>query len=254
MKVLLLADIHSNYVALQAVLRDTAAEHFDAVLFAGDLVDYGVEAEPCVEWCFQSKAVAIRGNHDHAVAQRIQAKGGSGFRALAAATRPSHWESMSSKCLKYLGRLPVTEFYRDLGPTFFLIHGTPRDPLDEYMAGDPVGWKNRLEGIEADIVIVGHTHVQFDVDANGTRVINPGSVGQPRDGKPGAAYAVLDGDDVEFRRAEYDIDLAVGAVRRAVEDDWIVQLTEAVLRSGGAIGREEMDAISGGAGRSDSEE
>lgn len=249
MKTLLLADVHSNQVALEAVLAETASESFDAVLFAGDLVDYGLDPQPCVAWSQQSTTVSIRGNHDHAVAQRITAKGGSGFRALAAATRPAHWEKLTPMCIKYLGRLPVTQFFRpENGPTFFMIHGTPRDPLDEYMGGDPVGWRNRLEGIETDVVVCGHTHVQFDVDAGGKRVINPGSVGQPRDGKPGAAYAVLDGDDVEFRRAEYDIATAIDAVRRSTSEDWVVQLTEAVLTSGGAIGREEMDAISGGVG------
>lgn len=247
MKTLLLADIHSNYVALEAVLEETKSETFDAIFFAGDLVDYGLDPEPCVEWCFQSRAVAIRGNHDHAVAQRIVARGGSGFRALAAATRPAHWEKLSPKCLKYLGRLPITTFHRTAAATFFLIHGTPRDPLDEYLAADEAGWSNRLEGIETDIVIVGHTHVQFDINADGKRVINPGSVGQPRDGQPGAAYAILDGDDLIFRRARYNVANAVDAVRRATSDDWVVELTEAVLTTGGAVSREEMDALSGGA-------
>lgn len=246
MKTLLLADIHSNYVALQAVLAETRNESFDQVIFAGDLVDYGLDPEPCIEWCFQSKAISVRGNHDHAVAQRIRAKGGSGFRALAAATRPAHWDLISPKCLKYLGRLPVTEFHRSPEQSFFIIHGTPRDPLDEYLGADAEGWAQRLEGVAADVVVVGHTHIPFDLSANGKRVINPGSVGQPRDGIPGAAYAVLDGERIEFRRAEYNIDHAVDAVRKATSIDWVVELTEALLRSGGNIKRDEMDAISGG--------
>lgn len=247
MKTLLLADIHSNFVALQAVLHETRNETFDRIIFSGDLVDYGLDPEPCVEWCFESRAVAVRGNHDHAVAQRIRAKGGSGFRALAAATRPAHWSLMSPKCLKYLGRLPVTQFERTPEGTFFVIHGTPRDPLDEYLMADPSGWSSRLDGIEADFVIVGHTHVQFDIDADGTRVINPGSVGQPRDGVPGAAYAVLEDDVVDFRRASYDVDLAVDAVRKVASEQWIVDLTDALLRRGGAVTRDEMNEISGAA-------
>lgn len=244
MKSLLLADIHSNSVALDAVLRDTARESFDAVFFAGDLVDYGLDPEPCVTWARAHATAAIRGNHDHAVAQRIVARGGSGFRALAAATRAQHWDLLPAMHLKYLGRLPVTKFHRTNDAAFYLIHGTPRDPLDEYLADDVDGWTSRLEGISADFVIVGHTHVQFDIAAGDTRVINPGSVGQPRDGIPGAAYAVLDGDAIEFRRAEYDIAAAVDSVRRHAMDRWVVEMTERVLKSGGQLSREELDAIS----------
>jgi predicted phosphodiesterase len=83
-----------------------------------------------------------------------------------------------------------------------LVHATPRDPLDEIIPPDPDMWAKRLEGVEADIVCVGHTHQQFAFEVSGTLVINPGSVGLPRDGDPRAAYAVLNGDQVEFRRRD----------------------------------------------------
>ncbi|MEO1997136.1 MAG: metallophosphoesterase family protein, partial [Planctomycetaceae bacterium] len=87
MKILVVADIHSNWRALEAI-----DEQFDACLFLGDLVDYGTEPAPCVEWVRSQATHAIRGNHDHAVAQRIPARGGQGFKALTAATRPIHWQ------------------------------------------------------------------------------------------------------------------------------------------------------------------
>ncbi len=86
MRLLLLADIHSNWPALQAV-----DEHYDACLFLGDLVDYGADPVPCIDWVKQHATAAIRGNHDHSVAQRVPPRSGSGLRRLAAATRPLHW-------------------------------------------------------------------------------------------------------------------------------------------------------------------
>ena len=82
-RILLIADIHSNWPALRAI-----QESFDVCLFLGDLVDYGPDPVPCIDWVRQNVQASVRGNHDHAVAQRILPKGNSGFRKLAVATRP----------------------------------------------------------------------------------------------------------------------------------------------------------------------
>src|SRR5579872_5723198 len=103
MKILVLADIHANWPALAAI-----KESFDACLFIGDLVDYASNPVPCVEWIKAHDTVGVRGNHDHAVAQRIIPRGGSGFRQLAAATRPLQWNVLAPSHLKFLARLPVT--------------------------------------------------------------------------------------------------------------------------------------------------
>src|SRR5262245_19185707 len=204
MKILVLADIHANWPALSAI-----REPFDACLFLGDLVDYGSNPVPCLEWVKTHATAAVRGNHDHAVAQRIVARGGSGFRELAAATRPINWQVLAPSHLKYLARLPVTLTCTLDGLRFLLVHATPRDPMDEYLIDDPAGWQARVQGIEADIICVGHSHVQFQLELDGVQVLNPGSVGQPRDGDPRCAYAVVEDGKVHLRRVEYDIDAAV---------------------------------------------
>lgn len=230
MKILVLADIHANWPALSAI-----REPFDACLFAGDLVDYATNPVPCVEWVQTHATAAVRGNHDHAVAQRIVARGGSGFRQLAAATRPLQWTALSSRHLKYLARLPVMRQLR-LGTTrFALVHATPRDPMDEYMVDDPAGWQARLRGIEADIVCVGHSHVQFHLEFDGIQVLNPGSVGQPRDGDPRCAYAVIEDGKVYLRRVEYDIDATLAHMREAGVEPAIVELAASALRTGGRL-------------------
>src|SRR6516164_4975042 len=117
MKILVLADIHANWPALSAI-----DESFDECLFLGDLVDYASNPVPCVEWVRDHATAAVRGNHDHAVAQKIVARGGSGFRRLAEATRPLQWQALAPKHLKYLARLPVTRHLRVDGIKFVLLH------------------------------------------------------------------------------------------------------------------------------------
>lgn len=230
MKILLLSDIHANWPALSAI-RET----FDACLFLGDLVDYGSDPAPCVDWVREHAFAAVRGNHDHAVAQRIIARGGPGFRELAAATRPLNWEVLNAPQLKYLARLPVTSSFVLDGLRFLLVHATPRDPMDEYLIDDPAGWQMRLQGIESDIVCVGHSHVQFHLDLKGIQIINPGSVGQPRDGDPRSAYAVIEDGRIRLERVEYDIEATLQHMRAAGLSPRALELAESALRTGGRL-------------------
>jgi putative phosphoesterase len=230
MKILVLADIHANWAALSSI-----RESFDACFFLGDLVDYGSNPVPCLEWVQANATAAVRGNHDHAVAQRIVARGGSGFRKLAAATRPLQWSLLAPRHLKYLARLPVTHHLRLGGTRFALMHATPRDPMDEYLTDDSLGWQSRLNGIDADIVCVGHSHVQFQLEFDRVQVVNPGSVGQPRDGDPRCAYAVVEDGMIHLRRVEYDIDAAVAHMRESGIDAEAVDMAETALRTGGRL-------------------
>lgn len=238
MRILLIADIHSNWPALRAI-----QESFDTCLFVGDLVDYGPDPVPCIDWVRQNAELSVRGNHDHAVAQRIQPKGTSGFRKLAMATRPLHWDLIDPARTKFLARLPITARIQIDGLRFHLLHATPRDPLDEYLGPDVAGWETRLSGIDADIVCVGHTHVPYEIQVGDRRVINPGSVGQPRDGDPRAAYAIIEDGVVHFRRVAYDIDETLDLMRRRNVDSWAVELTAEVLRTGGRVPPEVFDRL-----------
>ncbi|MDZ4683736.1 MAG: metallophosphoesterase family protein [Planctomycetaceae bacterium] len=234
MKILLLADIHANWVALSAI-----RESFDACLFLGDLVEYGTQPAPCIDWVRTNAHVAIRGNHDHSTAQRVSTSSGAGCRRLAAATRAQHAATLSPTHLKFLARLPVTTTLSLDGKSFYLVHATPRDPMDEYLGNDPQAWTQRLSGIEADFVCVGHTHLPLQLDLNGRQLINPGSVGQPRDGDPRAAYAVIEDGKVSFRRAEYDIDAVIEQMRESGLDADSIAIAEDMLRTGGRPIRSE---------------
>lgn len=228
MRILLLADIHSNWPALSAI-----REPFDACLVLGDIVDYGPQPQPCIEWVRRHATACIRGNHDHAVAQRVPARGGSGLRAIAAALRPCHWQQLSTNELSYLARLPVTQRLTLDEKQFYLVHATPRDPLDEYLTDDNAAWLRRLEGIEADFVCVGHSHQPFHLDLGRTQVINPGSVGQPRDGDPRVAYAIIEDGTVTHHRLAYDVEATVAALADLQMDEEAFDLAATLLRTGG---------------------
>lgn len=207
MRILVLSDIHANYAALQAI-----KEPHDVCICLGDLVDYGPEPGECVRWAMANAHYAIRGNHDHGVAQGIAVEGENGYRYLTKVTRPLMWEALGAEERGYLLRLPVTVRVTLEGKRFLLVHATPRDPLDEYLMKDPKLWAKRVHHVEADVVCVGHSHLQFNMVVDGVVVLNPGSVGQARDGDPRAAYAIIDDNKIELKRVEYPVEETVARV------------------------------------------
>lgn len=228
MKILLLADIHANWPALSAIDED-----FDECVFLGDAVDYATTPLPCIEWLQQHATFMVRGNHDHSVAQRVTVRPGGTFRKLAAAMRPCHFEMLGDEQLTWLAQLPVTQHVRIGDHSFLFVHATPRDPMDEYVTNVREQWAERLAHVTVDFVCVGHTHIPMEVKLDSTTVINPGSVGQPRDGDSRASYAVIEDGVVEFRRVDYDIDQTVQDMADAGLEDKILRKAESVLRSGG---------------------
>ncbi len=208
MRILVVSDIHANWTALEAI-----AEPFDVCLCLGDLVDYGPDPAPCVRWAMNHATYAIRGNHDHGVAQGIDVTGESGFRYLTRISRDSMWEALDSDERRYLLQLPVTQRATLDGMKFLMVHATPRDPLDEYVLKDRSVWERRLQNVDADIVCVGHSHMQFKLKVNDKVVLNPGSVGLPRDGDPRAAYAIIENKRIELKRLAYPVEQTLERIR-----------------------------------------
>ncbi len=228
MRILLLADIHANWAALQAVLQ----EPHDVCLMVGDLVDYGPDPGPVVDWARIQATYAVRGNHDHNVAQNVVNASGTGYRHLSNVTRRLSRERLGESEFRYLATLPLTRMTTLDEKRFFLVHATPRDPLDEFAPAEVDFWQRRLQQVEADVVCVGHTHIPYVLEVGQTLVINPGSVGQARDGDPRASYAVLEGFSVELKRIEYPIEETVDNLMAAdLPEDALDQLVE-VLRTG----------------------
>jgi putative phosphoesterase len=227
MRILVVADIHGNRAALEAI-----QEPFDICVCVGDLVDYGPEPGPCIDWAKKYAHFCVRGNHDHGVAQEVQVQGAAGFRYLTAATRPLSIASLDSDQRRYLAELPTSRMFTLGGKRFLLVHATPRDPMDEYAPPDVSFWAPRLTNLHVDYVLVGHTHVPYTLQVNGTMVINPGSVGLSRDGNPRAAYAVIDNNEVELKRVEYPLEETIAAVNALVPDQTAREMLADIYRSG----------------------
>jgi predicted phosphodiesterase len=115
---------------------------------------------------------------------------------------------------------------------FLLVHGSPRDPLDEYAPADLEFWKRRLENVEADVVCVGHTHQPYVLEVGEKLVINPGSIGQPRDGDPRASYAVIENFRVELKRIDYPIETTVRQIQESPLPDQAKEMLAEVYRTG----------------------
>jgi putative phosphoesterase len=214
MRILIVSDIHANPWALDAVERSCGP--CDPVLFAGDAVNYGARPREVVAWLRGHAAVAVRGNHDHAVAFSADPRAAASKQSIALAMRDWTRGQLSAEDRHWLGELPLTLEREFAGVTFGLCHATPADPLFDYSV-TPTSSDRLLSTItdrmKADVLVLGHTHLPMVRYRGSSILVNPGSVGQPLDGDPRVAYAVWEDRNVSLRRAEYDIEAAIGALR-----------------------------------------
>jgi predicted phosphodiesterase len=229
MLIAVLSDIHGNRQAFEAVLSDVAAEDVDELWCLGDLVGYGAEPDACVELARANCDLCLVGNHDLAVRGDIPLTEFSRGAALAA-----HWtqEVIGQESLDFLGELPPKLLDRQVG----LYHASPRDPVWEYVLSTLLA-ELCLDVQDHRVCLIGHSHValsfsrmpgqaatgetrpegtELDISL-GEWLVNPGSVGQPRDGDARGAWLVLDTDDwrIRYRRTEYDVAAAAAAIRAA---------------------------------------
>jgi putative phosphoesterase len=230
MRILLLADLHANWPALQAL-----DEPHDICLCLGDLVDYGLEPAPVVDWVRRRAHHAVRGNHDHGVAQNVVVSGRNGFKYLSGTTRVVTRERLGPDDLRFLAALPVSQAVTLGDKRFLLVHATPRDPLDEYAYPDPEFWARRLQNVDADVICVGHTHQPYVLEIGSKLVINPGSLGQPRDGDPRASYAIIDDNRVELKRREYPIEATIRTIQESNLPDHAKEMLSEVFRNGRSV-------------------
>ena len=237
MLVAIVSDIHGNRHAFEAVLDAIEASDCEEMWCLGDLVGYGADPDACVALARQHAAISLAGNHDMGVRGDLPLEQFSRGAALAA-----QWtqETITEETREYLNMLEPLNLEEKIG----LYHASPRDPVWDYV----------LSALQADlcldvqshrVCLIGHSHValsfsrfsgeaatgqtraadeQLDL-SNGEWLINPGSVGQPRDGDPRAAWLELDLDRLSavYRRTEYDIDGAAAAIRAAKLPDSLAE-------------------------------
>jgi len=204
MRVAVIADIHSNLPALEAVLEDIG----EARIYSnGDLVGYNPYSNEVIELVKKHNVICTLGNHDYAVLTGDTAW----FNPTAAKALKWTRENLSKENMEFLASLPF--FY---STEFYMVHGSPRNHLDEYVTDDyPAEVLGEFfDQIGRAVICLAHTHVPF-VKGLGKRLLfNSGSVGQPRDLDARASYAVLDLEQrrVEIKRVKYDIEMVVEAV------------------------------------------
>lgn len=234
MRVAVLSDIHANLVALDAVLATLGS--VDAVWHLGDVVGYGPDPDGVVARLTEIGAVGVRGNHDAAAAGGDEI---DWFNPDARAAMEWTRERIGETTREWLDALPE----RHTEASFGMVHGSPREPLWEYIVSVPVARTN-LALLTTSIGLFGHTHLPMVfVEDDGTveqvepghgstfalngrkALINPGSVGQPRDGVPTAGHMVLDTDagQCTWYRTPYDVEAVQGAMRDAGLPDRLVQ-------------------------------
>jgi diadenosine tetraphosphatase ApaH/serine/threonine PP2A family protein phosphatase len=227
---LIVSDLHSNWEALEAVLDD-AHGRYDRIVCCGDLAGYGPDPDRVIDWARANLHAVVRGNHDRACCGLEDLEW---FNPVARAATVWTMTHLSKVNFDYLRQLPAGPLPVD---GFQLIHGSPLDE-DEYLIS-ATDVRNVFDYLETNISFFGHTHLQcgyaradgyfqimrqmdpfqaeirYRLDVDGIYLINTGSVGQPRDGDPRAAFALFDTDALEVvqRRVPYDYE----TTRRKIE-------------------------------------
>ena len=232
MRYLILSDLHANWHALEAVLHAWEGQ-YDQVLCCGDLVGYGADPNAVAEWVRAHCAVVVRGNHDRSCTGLDGLEWFNPLARLAALWTQRALSAANAEFVRTLPRGPL------LVEEFELVHGAPYDEDDYVMGSEEAA--QAFGYLERRVVFFGHTHVQggfiwncsrvesiprtplhsgtqeFQIDPECAYLINPGSVGQPRDGDPRAASLLYDSDLqlVAYRRTDYDIAAAQRQINEA---------------------------------------
>jgi diadenosine tetraphosphatase ApaH/serine/threonine PP2A family protein phosphatase len=228
MRVAVISDVHSNLHALEAVRREIERERPDEVWNLGDSVGYGARPSECCEILARLTTHSLVGNHDLAAIGRLSLNAFSPVAAAAAAWTREH---LSESAAAYLtGPEPSSKL-----AGCELYHGSPREPVWAYVLR-ATGAADAFSLSSEPLLLVGHSHfalaaslvdgqLEFDLAPEGTvvdltvgrRLLNPGSVGQPRDGDPRSAYLLLDlnAGRAEFKRVEYEIERTQSEIRAA---------------------------------------
>jgi putative phosphoesterase len=207
-KIALISDIHGNYEALKAVLREIDKLGISDIYCMGDVVGYYSQINECCNELRERKIPCLMGNHDWYMA-------GRGFCPRSQSVNDClkyQRTIISSKNLSWLQTFPI---FLDIGE-LRLVHGGWGDPIDEYLKPSAEYFKK----IPGRYFVSGHTHVQSVHDFGEKIYCNPGSVGQPRDGDPRSAYAIFDNGNFYLHRVEYDMQKVFNLMDKAGFNDY----------------------------------
>ncbi len=207
MKICILSDIHGNYEALKKCVNEAKKLNINRFFCLGDYVGYYYEPDKCIDLLKKINAVCIKGNHEDMLLnilkdnQKInyyKLKYGNGIKIA--------YKKLKQRHINFIRKLPKTKKIILKGKKFLLCHGSPWN-TNEYIYPNKFKlFKNKLNTYKYDYIFLGHTHIQMKKKINNKIILNPGSVGQPRDGGLSAKWLVLDFDKkkYDFKKTSFD--------------------------------------------------
>ena len=211
-KIALISDIHSNLEAFEAVLKEIKKSKVKKIFCLGDIVGYGASPNQCIELIKKYKIKSVMGNHDY---EAINLQSIEWFNPIARDAILWTNKQLTEANKKFLKKLPTYLEFENI----FLVHGSPRDNIYEYIFPDVDEFDLRefFAIAKKDVIAVGHSHIQFIKEFNNKLIINPGSVGQPRDLNNKAAFCFFDTKSlkIDLRRVEYYINKAANKILKA---------------------------------------
>ncbi len=234
MRILIASDIHANIEPLQAVIREA---DYDYSVFLGDIVDYGTRPSETLDLVRSNFDRIVQGNHDNAAAFGVDCMCGQENHELSVYTRENiTMKELSKSDIEYLRTLGTSDEFEIEGTKISVAHGSPRDTLHEYVYPWNISrdmFKSSLgTDIDSDLFLLGHTHYQFFSQIRGSLIINPGSLGQPRDNDQRPSYCVYEPDrgTVEMRRVDYDRSSLRREISESIQDDKMRELDLKLFR------------------------
>lgn len=232
-RLLIVSDLHANAGAL-----DSIRESVDAVVVLGDIVDYGPDPRAAIDWARRHATFAVRGNHDHAVLTGERTGAGGAWVDLAEESAAWTRSVLSNADLEYLESLPTSLTFSFGGARFAAFHAAPSDPLYRYLPPETgeADWRAEVERVDADWLLLGHTHRPLLRNVGSTVVLNPGSAGQPRAGAPFATYAIWDDGDVFLVQRRYAVEPVVDRLAATSLDERARSRLARTLRTGEIVG------------------
>jgi protein phosphatase len=227
MKIVVISDLHSNFDALSAL-----PELGDELWVLGDLVNYGPMPAEVVSFVRAHSETVIRGNHDHAVGFDVDPRCTPRYADMADATMQYSKANLNGDATTYLRDLPLKRVLERDDRKFYLCHAIPSNPLYGYCPEESDLWPKELELVDAEFLLVGHTHTPFIRNIGTKTIMNPGSLGQPKTGKADACYAVWENGQFELKQFAYPVERAVQRIDQLPVSSEIRRDLITVLRTG----------------------
>jgi putative phosphoesterase len=227
-RVLIVSDLHANIEAVESLPGG-----YDQLWVLGDLVTYGPDPAKVIDFVRRNASLVVRGNHDHSIGFGKDPRCSARFVSMAKATGRYTLSILSGEDRDYLRNLPLKATAQVDNTKFLLCHATPSDPLYEYRNEDSRLWITDETGSEADVVLVGHTHLPFRRPVDHRLIVNPGSVGQPKHGRPEACYAIWEEGRLTLSFASYPFEETIRKIRELPLSREVQEDLASVLRNGG---------------------